>query len=124
MRNPQAWDRYSYVLNNPIRLVDPTGHSYKDEQIHKPPKATTPLIDWDELEIHSWLLMQLKQFSWYVAEDFITKEIVRIHDIAMDIIARTSLDQFLSKLSNITFSHGNINRTILGVWKEYYPPVG
>jgi RHS repeat-associated protein len=24
--NPQAWDRYAYVLNNPIRLVDPSGH--------------------------------------------------------------------------------------------------
>jgi RHS repeat-associated protein len=24
--NPIAWDRYAYVLNNPIRLVDPSGH--------------------------------------------------------------------------------------------------
>ncbi len=24
--NPMAWDRFSYVLNNPIRLNDPTGH--------------------------------------------------------------------------------------------------
>jgi hypothetical protein len=24
--NPQAWDRYAYCLNNPIRLVDPSGH--------------------------------------------------------------------------------------------------
>jgi len=24
--NPQAWNRYSYVLNNPIRYDDPTGH--------------------------------------------------------------------------------------------------
>ena len=24
--NPMAWDRYAYVLNNPIRLVDPSGH--------------------------------------------------------------------------------------------------
>ncbi|WP_081752724.1 hypothetical protein [Kallotenue papyrolyticum] len=26
-RNPQALNRYSYVLNNPIRYVDPTGHN-------------------------------------------------------------------------------------------------
>jgi len=25
-RNPQAWNRYSYVLNNPLYYVDPTGH--------------------------------------------------------------------------------------------------
>jgi hypothetical protein len=24
--NPQSWDRYSYVRNNPVNRVDPTGH--------------------------------------------------------------------------------------------------
>ena len=24
--NPQTWNRYSYVLNNPIRYSDPSGH--------------------------------------------------------------------------------------------------
>ncbi|MFZ5909211.1 MAG: polymorphic toxin type 10 domain-containing protein [Chloroflexota bacterium] len=27
--NPQSWNRYSYVQNNPIRFVDPTGHTYE-----------------------------------------------------------------------------------------------
>jgi RHS repeat-associated protein len=26
--NPQSWNRYSYVVNNPLRLVDPSGMNY------------------------------------------------------------------------------------------------
>jgi RHS repeat-associated protein len=29
--NPQSWNRYSYVLNNPVRLTDPTGYEGKDD---------------------------------------------------------------------------------------------
>ena len=28
--NPQAYNRYSYVYNNPIRFNDPSGHSGED----------------------------------------------------------------------------------------------
>ena len=33
MTNPQAWNRYSYVRNNPMRWTDPTGKiiSYDDD---------------------------------------------------------------------------------------------
>jgi RHS repeat-associated protein len=26
---PQSWNRYAYVLNNPLRYADPSGHSFK-----------------------------------------------------------------------------------------------
>ena len=26
--NSQAWDRYAYALNNPVRYKDPSGHNY------------------------------------------------------------------------------------------------
>jgi hypothetical protein len=30
--NPQALNRYSYVLNNPLRYTDPTGHDGADQR--------------------------------------------------------------------------------------------
>ncbi len=27
LRNPQSWNLYAYTLNNPLRYVDPTGHT-------------------------------------------------------------------------------------------------
>jgi RHS repeat-associated protein len=30
-RNPQAFNRFSYTLNNPLRYTDPTGHAQTDE---------------------------------------------------------------------------------------------
>ena len=34
--NPQAFNRYSYVLNNPIRYNDPTGHMCSDPEDESP----------------------------------------------------------------------------------------
>lgn len=27
-KNPQAWNRYSYTANNPLRYTDPSGHCF------------------------------------------------------------------------------------------------
>ncbi len=33
--NPQALNRYSYVLNNPLRYTDPTGHFFVPIKNHR-----------------------------------------------------------------------------------------
>jgi RHS repeat-associated protein len=34
-RNPQAYNRYAYVFNNPLKYFDPTGHFANDEELQK-----------------------------------------------------------------------------------------
>lgn len=32
LRNPQSWNKFAYVRNNPLRGTDPTGKTYVDQQ--------------------------------------------------------------------------------------------
>jgi RHS repeat-associated protein len=48
--NPKTWNRYVYVLNNPLRLVDPTGMAAEQQQPpiddpQDPQRHRTPIID-------------------------------------------------------------------------------
>ena len=49
--SPQTWNRYSYVVNNPIRFADPTGHACHDNDysghivtVCDSSPVTTPII--------------------------------------------------------------------------------
>jgi RHS repeat-associated protein len=57
--NPQHWNRYSYVSNNPLKYTDPNGHepydngNWGDCQKPKPPSSLTPPED-DEEPLPEW----------------------------------------------------------------------
>jgi RHS repeat-associated protein len=55
--NPQALNRYSYVLNNPLRYVDPTGHQGNDPN-EGPPDFPIPLPDPND-ELAVWIYQTL-----------------------------------------------------------------
>jgi RHS repeat-associated protein len=48
--NPQSLNLYAYVLNNPLRLVDPTGHWFQDPQ---QPKQPPPGKDEDGRDVYN-----------------------------------------------------------------------
>jgi hypothetical protein len=43
--NPQAWDRYAYTLNNPLRYTDPSGHDYCDSPHADPEECADDSIE-------------------------------------------------------------------------------
>jgi len=58
--NSADWNRYAYVLYNPMRYIDPTGHYGL-----QPPPDTTPQLDFDLLDA---------EIDWAITNYFTRKE--------------------------------------------------
>jgi RHS repeat-associated protein len=67
--NPQMWNRYAYVLNNPTRYTDPDGREHVQE-----PDFTKPLSEangWDQHPSVSWAFNAESTLLSFAADEFL-----------------------------------------------------
>ena len=69
--NPQAWDRYAYVLNNPIRYTDPSGHrEYCDQGNGFGPNCTPTTSYWLDKINNNFSNVKIKNPADWMASEF------------------------------------------------------
>ncbi|MDA1097154.1 MAG: RHS repeat-associated core domain-containing protein, partial [Chloroflexi bacterium] len=61
--NPQAWNRYSYVLNNPLRYTDPSGHYSAEDTL-----LYNSLHSEEYGMCGCWTADDLRFLNWYRAQ--------------------------------------------------------
>lgn len=110
--NPQSLNRYAYVLNNPLRFIDPSGH------------VTCEGANWDDgprcigkstfkTKATAELKSVLKnRYDWNVASDFTLTELNKLYQTGKDIeryadaqTGGNGLDWMLAALGNTTIKH-------------------
>jgi RHS repeat-associated protein len=104
--NPQSWNRFSYVRNNPLRYSDPTGHRECDDGSDCRSTVKTQIDD---------LKLKIKnKFKWNIkGKGWTRKELQTIYQTGLDIknyadgiTGGNSLDWMHSAFGNTTIEHG------------------
>jgi RHS repeat-associated protein len=60
--NPQRWNRYSYVINNPLKFIDPSGLQQQDPQVDNNSKKPKKVVD-DLGRKHEMVLVKVKPWK-------------------------------------------------------------
>ncbi len=89
---PQTRNRYSYVLNNPLKLVDPTGHCEKGDPLNTPENARC---------VEFYARLQGYGYRVYNLWDWMSHELELVLQGTQDLIAAAhwSVDQFKSAMA-------------------------
>ncbi len=105
--NPQSLNRYSYVLNNPMRYTDPTGHE----------ECETDMCDEAGEDDRSELISEIREYGVTVTGSFSKAELEEVKGVLDAYGDYIGNDRFVDLLaSGIRFAHPgndllNIHRT-------------
>ncbi len=103
-KNTQAWDRYAYTINNPMRFIDPSGHCVGDPNDRN---------NWDIACWDRWRLIKKEFSSVNVSSAFNLSELSQIYiSISLTAKAFGGNDIFAKAMgyfNNNKFNVGGLN---------------
>jgi len=112
--NPQAWNRYSYALNNPIRYNDPSGHKACDDQDEKGnciEDKLGKLLDYVKHKVVNDDWQVKKQFTALAAMNMIVKQAAYIYGNDWDGFFKATNYVFLGTYSNSPYTMAVAHKT-------------
>ena len=83
--NPQAWDRYAFTLNNPVKYIDPSGHRTCTEK----QAASGDETCFNQEDAKNYMF---SQYGWSITGEWSNEELTNI--FATGLAIRNNIDSF------------------------------
>jgi len=126
--NPQAFNRYSYVLNNPLMYIDPSGHHPCRSDYLCKRQAEKRNAAWYAQEVADLKKMIKDEFDWDVqGNNWSLTELQAIYDTGLDIqsyadgvTGGNGNAWMLQYLGNTTFKHASWKDSHAEAWPNLF----